>query len=54
MVHVVRDLRDRLREDGVPITESFDEPGFALFKCLDPDGYLIEIIQHDGPRPGEG
>ena len=20
---------------------------------LDPDGYLIEIIQHDGPRPGE-
>jgi len=21
---------------------------------LDPDGYLIEIIQHDGPRPGEG
>ena len=20
---------------------------------LDPDGYLIEVIQHDGPRPGE-
>ena len=20
---------------------------------LDPDGYLIEIIQHDGKRPGE-
>ena len=20
---------------------------------LDPDGYLIEIIQHEGPRPGE-
>ena len=19
----------------------------------DPDGYLIELIQHDGPRPGE-
>ncbi|HEX4813126.1 MAG TPA: VOC family protein [Nonomuraea sp.] len=34
---------DELTADGVPIVERCDEPGFSSFKCLDPDGYVIEV-----------
>ena len=32
-----------MEADGVPLVESISEPGFAVFKCLDPDGYVIEL-----------
>lgn len=39
----VRALRDRLAADGVPIVEQDDEPGLVSFKCLDPDGWRVEV-----------
>jgi len=38
----VRAFRDRLRRDGVPIAEEWDEPDYVSVKCLDPDGYVVE------------
>ena len=32
-----------LRTAGVTITETHDEPGYVSLKCLDPDGYEIEV-----------
>ncbi len=42
-VEFVRALQARMEADGVPLVESISEPGFAVFKCLDPDGYVIEL-----------
>ena len=39
----VRTLLAELRAAHVPITESHDEPGYVSLKCLDPDGYEIEV-----------
>ena len=39
----VRALLSELRAADVPITETHDEPGYVSLKCLDPDGYEIEI-----------
>ncbi len=39
----VRAFRDRLRQDGVPIVEEWEEPGYVSVKCRDPDGYVIEL-----------
>jgi catechol 2,3-dioxygenase-like lactoylglutathione lyase family enzyme len=39
----VRALRARLQTDGVPIVEHDDEPGLVSFKCLDPDGWRVEV-----------
>ena len=38
----VRAFRHRLRRDGVPIAEEWDEPDYVSVKCLDPDGYVVE------------
>jgi hypothetical protein len=27
----------------VPIPEPWDEPGYVAFKCLDPDGWRVEV-----------
>ena len=40
----VRDMRDRLRADGVEIVEDWDEPGYVSVKCRDPDGYVLEFV----------
>ena len=40
---VVRELRLRLERDGVPIVELDDEPDLVSFKCLDPDGWQVEV-----------
>ncbi len=40
---IVRAMHDRLAADGVPILESYFEPAFGVFKCLDPDGYVVEL-----------
>jgi len=39
----VRALQSRLLRDGVSIVESNDEPGLVSFKCLDPDGWRVEV-----------
>ncbi|OLB82741.1 MAG: hypothetical protein AUI14_00130 [Actinobacteria bacterium 13_2_20CM_2_71_6] len=39
----VRALLARLQADGVPVVESDDEPGYVAFKCLDPDGWRVEV-----------
>ena len=39
----VRALLGELRAAGVAITEAHDEPGYVSLKCLDPDGYEIEV-----------
>ena len=38
----VRAFRDRLRRDGIPVVEEWDEPDYVSVKCLDPDGYVVE------------
>ena len=38
----VREFRDRLAADGVPIVEDWDEPEYVAVKCQDPDGYVVE------------
>ncbi len=37
-----RALLARLAADRVEITDREDEPTYVGFKCLDPDGYLVE------------
>jgi catechol 2,3-dioxygenase-like lactoylglutathione lyase family enzyme len=39
----VRGLRRRMESDGVPVVEFDDEPDLASFKCLDPDGWRVEV-----------
>jgi catechol 2,3-dioxygenase-like lactoylglutathione lyase family enzyme len=39
----VRELLSRLAAAGVPITEVHDDIDHVSFKCLDPDGYEIEV-----------
>ena len=39
----VRALLAELRAAGVNVTETHDEPGYVSLKCLDPDGYEIEV-----------
>jgi catechol 2,3-dioxygenase-like lactoylglutathione lyase family enzyme len=38
----VRAFAARLRADGVPIAEEWDEPEYVSVKCRDPDGYVVE------------
>ena len=39
----VRAMREQLERDGVRIIERDDEPELVSFKCLDPDGWRIEV-----------
>ena len=39
----VRRQRHQMESDGVPIVESGDEPALVSFKCLDPDGWRVEL-----------
>jgi catechol 2,3-dioxygenase-like lactoylglutathione lyase family enzyme len=39
----VHALRTRLAAAGVPIIERDDEPDLVSFKCLDPDGWRVEV-----------
>jgi catechol 2,3-dioxygenase-like lactoylglutathione lyase family enzyme len=38
-----RAVRERVAARGTLLVESYEEPGFVVFKCLDPDGYLLEV-----------
>ena len=39
----VRRLRARLVADGVELVEDEDSEGYVGFKCLDPDGHVVEV-----------
>lgn len=39
----VRSVQSALTAAGVPLTEHHDSPEYVGFKCLDPDGYEIEV-----------
>jgi catechol 2,3-dioxygenase-like lactoylglutathione lyase family enzyme len=39
----VRQLQTRLQVDGVSIVEEVEEPDLVSFKCIDPDGYTVEV-----------
>jgi catechol 2,3-dioxygenase-like lactoylglutathione lyase family enzyme len=39
----VRSLLARMDSAGVTIVERDDEPNYVSFKCLDPDGYRVEV-----------
>ena len=39
----VRAFRNRLVADGVTIVEEWEEPEYVSVKCLDPDGYVVEV-----------
>lgn len=46
----VADLLRQMEGEGVTVVEREDEDGFLSFKCLDPDGYRIEVYWEEG-RP---
>ena len=39
----VSDLLQTLKQARVAIIEEIDEPGQYSFKCVDPDGYTVEV-----------
>jgi catechol 2,3-dioxygenase-like lactoylglutathione lyase family enzyme len=39
----VRAMLARVEAEGVPIVERDDDPDYVAFKCLDPDGWRIEV-----------
>lgn len=39
----VRDLRARVLADGVELVEDENEAEYVGFKCLDPDGHVLEV-----------
>jgi catechol 2,3-dioxygenase-like lactoylglutathione lyase family enzyme len=39
----VRRLRSRLLADGVELIADEDEETYVGFKCLDPDGHVVEV-----------
>jgi catechol 2,3-dioxygenase-like lactoylglutathione lyase family enzyme len=39
----VRELLARMQVDGVQVEERWDEPSYVGFKCLDPDGWRVEV-----------
>ncbi len=36
-------LHAEIRAAGVRLLEAYEEPGFCVFKVLDPDGYVVEV-----------
>jgi catechol 2,3-dioxygenase-like lactoylglutathione lyase family enzyme len=36
-------LREQISGAGIALLESCAEPGFVVFKCQDPDGYVVEV-----------
>jgi catechol 2,3-dioxygenase-like lactoylglutathione lyase family enzyme len=45
----VRALQRRLVQDGVTVIEVDDEPQLVSFKCLDPDGWRVEVYCEERP-----
>jgi catechol 2,3-dioxygenase-like lactoylglutathione lyase family enzyme len=38
-----RDLRARMNAEGVELVEDEDAEAYVGFKCLDPDGHVVEV-----------
>ncbi len=49
----VRAMGERLRADGIPIVEEWDEPDYVSVKCRDPDGYVVEFSWEPEPVADE-
>jgi kynurenine formamidase len=47
----VRELREAMQASSIPVVESHDEVDYVSLKCLDPDGYVIEVYW-EPPVPG--
>jgi len=47
----VRALRERLVRHGVSVIETDDEPRLVAFKCLDPDGWPVEVYWEPPASP---
>ncbi|MFP5220153.1 MAG: VOC family protein [Actinomycetes bacterium] len=45
----VRALLARMERSGVEIVERDDEPGLVSFKCVDPDGWRVEVYWEQPP-----
>jgi catechol 2,3-dioxygenase-like lactoylglutathione lyase family enzyme len=39
----VREALARIEADGVPVVERWDEGDHVSFKCVDPDGWRVEV-----------
>jgi hypothetical protein len=39
----VREFGIRLESEGIPVIERVEEPKLVSFKCLDPDGWRVEV-----------
>src|SRR6185436_15070757 len=42
----VHKLHNKLLVDGIAIVEFVDEPDLLSFKCVDPDGYTVEVYSN--------
>ena len=42
----VRNLQQRLEMNNVVVIETVDERDQFSFKCIDPDGYTVEVYSH--------
>jgi catechol 2,3-dioxygenase-like lactoylglutathione lyase family enzyme len=40
---LLRELMASMRADGVSIVEQDEEPDIVSFKCIDPDGWRVEV-----------
>jgi catechol-2,3-dioxygenase len=46
----VRGLRSQLQDEGVQIVEQDEQPDHVSFKCLDPDGWRVEVYWDADPQ----
>jgi catechol 2,3-dioxygenase-like lactoylglutathione lyase family enzyme len=48
----VRRLRARLVAHGIQFVEDEESETYVGFKCLDPDGHVVEVAWEPGAQPG--
>jgi catechol 2,3-dioxygenase-like lactoylglutathione lyase family enzyme len=46
----VRVLLASMEAEGVRVPERWDEAGYIAFKCLDPDGWRVEVYWEPAPE----
>jgi catechol 2,3-dioxygenase-like lactoylglutathione lyase family enzyme len=44
----VRSMLASISSAGVEVVEQYEEPGLVSFKCLDPDGWPVEVYWEPG------
>jgi ribosomal-protein-serine acetyltransferase len=50
----VRELRDRLAADGVPLVQESEEADYVSVKCRDPDGHVVEAFWEPAAAESHG